>query len=408
MTSPATPTLSTDLGAIRGAGPVLRTMRRFLRHLDRGSLRLTLPDGAVIDHAGTEPGPHGELVLHRWRALRRLIARGDLGFAEGYMAGDWSSPDLPRLIAACAVNLDRLDPLIDGSLPVRIMRRVVHLLRGNSRQGSRRNIAAHYDLGNAFYRPWLDAGMTYSAALAPHAGESLESAQDRKLARIADLLGPLDGRRVLEIGCGWGTLAAHLARRGATVTGLTLSREQLAHGQAMVAAAGLEDRVSLELTDYRDAAGKYDGIVSIEMIEAVGEAWWPTYFKTVHDRLVPGGRAVIQAITIAEDRFEHYRIAPDFIQHYIFPGGMLPTRTIMAEQARAAGLVPVATELFAQGYVATLAEWRRRFAAARDTLTGLGFDAAFQRMWTYYLAYCEAGFATGQTDVGLYVLERPA
>lgn len=407
MTLPANPSYAADPGMIRAAGPVLRTMRRFLRHLERGSLRLTLPDGAVVNHQGSEPGPHGELVLHRWRALRRLIARGDLGFAEGYIAGDWSSPDLPRLIAALAVNLDRLDPLIDGSWPVRLMRRLVHAWRGNSKSGSRRNIAFHYDLGNAFYRPWLDAGMTYSAALPPHPGEVLESAQDRKLARIAELLGPLDQARVLEVGCGWGTLAAHLARAGAQVTGLTLSREQLAHGQAMVAAAGLEHQVSLELTDYRDAAGTYDRIVSIEMIEAVGEAWWPTYFRKVHDLLAPGGRAVIQAITIAEDRFEHYRIAPDFIQHYIFPGGMLPTRTIIADQARAAGLVQKTVDLFAQGYVATLGEWRRRFAAARDQLAALGYDAAFQRMWTYYLAYCEAGFATGQTDVGLYVFERP-
>ncbi|WP_353227505.1 cyclopropane-fatty-acyl-phospholipid synthase family protein [Novosphingobium sp.] len=389
------------------AGAVLRGMRRFLAALHIGSISVVLPDGQTVHHAGTEPGPHGQITLHNWRALRRLLWRGDLGFAEGYIAGDWSSSDLVRLIAVGAANLDRLDNLIDGSVPVRLMRQLAHALRGNSLRGSRRNIAAHYDLGNAFYRPWLDDSMTYSSALALIPGQTLESAQALKLDRIAELLDLAPDHRVLEIGCGWGGLAARLARACTHVTGVTLSHEQLGYGQSHIAHAGLSNRVDLRLQDYRLVSESYDRIVSIEMLEAVGEAWWPTYFRQIHDRLNPGGRAVVQVITIAEHRFPHYRAAPDFIQHYIFPGGMLPTRTILAEQASAAGLVLSHQEQFGQGYAATLAEWRRRFEAAHDQISALGFDASFQRLWAYYLCYCEAAFSTGQIDVGLYVMEKP-
>ena len=399
--------LSRDLSPRRGrAGLVLRTMRRWISHLHQGSISVTLPDGEVIHHHGDEAGPQAQITLHNWRALRRLLWRGDLGFAEGYIAGDWTSHDLVRLIALGATNLSRLDVEIDGSLPVRIMRRMAHLLRGNSLRGSRRNIAFHYDLGNDFYRPWLDHSMTYSSAVAFAPDQSLEAAQAHKLAHIARLLKVTPGSTVLEIGCGWGSLAAHLAQCGAHVTGITLSSEQLAFARERVAHAGLADLVDLQLRDYREQTGTFDAIVSIEMLEAVGEAWWPAYFRQIQDRLAPGGRAVLQVITIAEDRYAHYRQAPDFIQHYIFPGGMLPTRTIMAEQATAAGLVLSHQEQFAPVYAATLAEWRQRFEAAADIVAARGFDEQFRRMWTYYLSYCEAGFTTGQIDVGLYVLEK--
>jgi cyclopropane-fatty-acyl-phospholipid synthase len=384
----------------------MRTMRRWLAHLHKGSITVVLPDGQVVHHHGDETGPQGQITLHNWRALRRLLWRGDLGFAEGYIAGDWSSTDLVRLIALGAANLSRLDTEMDGSLPVRLLRRVVHTLRGNSLRGSRRNIAFHYDLGNTFYRPWLDQSMTYSSALAFAPGQTLEAAQAHKLDRIARLLRLEPGASVLEIGCGWGALAAHMAHCGAHVTGITLSQEQLAFARERMAHADLADRVDLQLRDYREVTGTFDAIVSIEMLEAVGEAWWPAYFKQVHDRLVPGGRAVLQVITIAEDRYAHYRQAPDFIQHYVFPGGMLPTRTIMAQQSADAGLILSHQEHFAPAYAATLAEWRHRFEAARDTMLGTGYDERFCRLWTYYLSYCEAGFATGQIDVGLYVLEK--
>jgi len=398
---------SVPLSPRRTVGPVMRTMRRWLAHLHKGSLSLVLPDGQVIHHTGSEPGPQGQITLHSWRALRRLLWRGDLGFAEGYIAGDWSSTDLVRLIAVGAANLAQLDAEMDGSLPVRVLRRMVHVLRGNSLRGSRRNIAFHYDLGNDFYRPWLDQSMTYSSAIAFAQGQSLETAQAHKLDRIAHLLHLAPDTSVLEIGCGWGALAMHLAQAGAEVTGITLSREQLAFARDRVAHAGLTDRVGLALCDYREVTGTFDRIVSIEMLEAVGEAWWPTYFRQIHDRLAPGGRAVLQVITIAEDRYDHYRQAPDFIQHYVFPGGMLPTRTILAQQSADAGLQMTHQEQFAPAYAATLAEWRHRFTAAREAMLAGGFDERFCRMWTYYLSYCEAGFATGQIDVGLYVAEKP-
>ena len=345
------------------------------------------------------------LVLHDWRAVRRLLVAGDLGFAEGYIAGDWSTPDLVALITLVAENVAQLQRTMDGVPAMRLLNRARHLRRGNSRKGSRRNIAFHYDLGNDFYRLWLDESMTYSSACAVAPGQSLEAAQQAKLARITDLLDLEGDERVLEIGCGWGALAAHLGSRCAGVTGLTLSREQLTFAKRRIALDGLEQRVELRLQDYRDTQGTFDRIVSIEMLEAVGELYWPTYFDTLRARLARGGRAVLQVITIREDRFEPYRRAPDFIQRYVFPGGMLPTSRIVAEQAARAGFRIASVQTFGTGYAATLAEWRRRFEAAWPAIAALGFDADFRRMWTYYLSYCEAGFHTGTIDVGLYVFE---
>ena len=383
-----------------------RLIRHVLRKLECGRLTVVLPSGARIAHSGRLPGPHGVIELHNMRAVRRVLTRGDVGFAEGYIAGDWHSPNLAALIAVMAQNVARLDATMDGFWPVRLWRRLGHALRRNSAEGSRRNIAFHYDLGNEFYRLWLDRSMTYSAACRIAPGQSLEVAQSAKLARIADLLALGGGESVLEIGCGWGALAGDLARRGARVAGLTLSAEQLAWAQARIAADGLADRVDLRLQDYRDEAACYDRIVSIEMLEAVGEAYWPTYFAKLRDCLKPGGRIVLQAITIREDRFASYKRSPDFIQRYIFPGGMLPTGTILTQQAAAAGLAVTHVERFGEGYADTLAEWHRRFNAAWPQVESLGFRADFQRLWDYYLSYCEAGFRTGTIDVGLYVLEQ--
>jgi cyclopropane-fatty-acyl-phospholipid synthase len=278
-------------------------------------------------------------------------------------------------------------------------------MNANTKTGSRRNIAFHYDLGNDFYRTWLDASMTYSSALYSRPDQGLEAAQERKLARILALLEMEEGHRVLEIGCGWGDLAARLAKSGCHVTGLTLSKEQLAHARALAQAEGIAGRTDLRLQDYRDVGGRYDRVVSIEMLEAVGERYWPTYFSTVRERLAPGGRAVLQVITIDEERFKTYRRSADFIQRYIFPGGMLPTRSIVAREAAQAGLRLVAEETFGASYALTLAEWRRRFFAAWPAIERLGFPPAFRRLWEYYLCYCEAGFRAGVIDVGLYVLE---
>jgi cyclopropane-fatty-acyl-phospholipid synthase len=280
-----------------------------------------------------------------------------------------------------------------------------HLIHANTRSGSRRNIAYHYDLGNEFYRLWLDESMTYSAALYDRADDTLELAQQRKRERIVALLDPGKGEKILEIGCGWGALAARLGEQGADVVGLTLSREQFAYATELARQNGLSSRLNFELSDYRDTKGTFDKIVSVEMLEAVGEQYWPAFFGALRQRLKAGGRAVLQAITIDEDRFDAYRRSPDFIQRYIFPGGMLPTKSIMASQAEQAGLKLVSAEHFGQSYALTLAEWRQRFWRARDDVERLGFDERFMRMWEYYLSYCEAGFRAGSIDVGTYVLE---
>ena len=380
-------------------------LARIAALLERGQITILTPDGARVEHTAPQPGPAALLHIHRWRALRRLATGGDIGFAQAYIDGDWTSPDLTALIALVAENIRAFDAIIDGFVPMRVASRLRHMLRSNSRAGSRRNIEFHYDLGNDFYRLWLDESMTYSAACALPPGTSLEAAQAAKLSRIVDLLDVLPGQRVLEIGCGWGALAARIAQTGAHVTGLTLSREQLAFARDAARQQGLADRVDLRLEDYRDATGQFDRIVSIEMLEAVGEAYWPTYFAALRARLRPGGRAVLQVITIAEDRFDSYRRDTDFIQHFVFPGGMLPTPRIIAEQARKAGLALLATHHFPDGYADTLAHWRQRFAAAWPAIATQGFDERFRRMWHYYLSYCEAGVRTRATDVGFYVME---
>lgn len=389
-----------------GEGLAARLLRRVMTRIDSGHITVVLPSGERVEHHGTRPGNHAALVLHRWRALRRLVSRGDLGFAEAYIDGDWSSPDLAALLELAGRNIALLDKRISGFWPVRMLNRLRHIMRMNSKSGSRRNIAFHYDLGNAFYRCWLDASMTYSSALYEHPGQTLEDAQEAKLERIVDLMDLREGDNVLEIGCGWGALAAKLARAGAGVTGVTLSREQLAFARQRADREKLAGKISLELTDYRDVEGSYDRIVSIEMLEAVGEAYWPVYFRTLNARLNAGGTALLQVITIDEARFESYRASADFIQRHIFPGGMLPTRGIIARQAAAAGLELVSTQHFGESYARTLAEWRRRFRDSWPRVEAMGFPERFGRLWEYYLCYCEAGFRTGIIDVGFYVLAK--
>jgi cyclopropane-fatty-acyl-phospholipid synthase len=380
-------------------------LSRVLRRVRYGRLVVRTPGGARLVFEGEAPGPQAEFELHGWRAARRLLLGGHIGFAESYMDGEWSSPDLTALIELVARNSE-LETSIGGAAALRWIKRLRHGARANTRSGSRRNIEAHYDLGNEFYALWLDETMTYSSALYATGRESLEQAQALKIARISDLLDARDGQSVLEIGCGWGALACALTRRGAKVTGLTLSPSQLAFARARVEREGLAPQVDLRLEDYRDARGAYDRIVSIEMIEAVGEKYWPVYFSALRDRLRPGGEAVLQVITIAQDRFAEYRRATDFIQHYVFPGGMLPTKEILEAQARAAGLRLVSQETFAESYAVTLLEWRRRFHRAWPSVAALGFDQRFRKLWDYYLSYCEAGFRSGAIDVGLYRFER--
>ena len=406
MSSPAPTTPFSDplgtktLGRTSVSG---RFLSRLLKACDIGRVSIRFPNGERVEHAGHIPGPHGVLQLQNWRAIRRLLFGGHLGFAEAYIDGDWDSPDLAALIECAALNQDLLGRAISGSLFRRTLNRIVHATRANTRRGSRRNIVAHYDLGNEFYAAWLDRGMTYSSALFNQPGLSLEAAQDAKLAKVVDVLELQGGERVLEIGCGWGGLAERLIRgSNCHVTGLTLSPAQLNHAQARLSAGGLDGRHDLRLQDYREVRGRFDRIVSIEMLEAVGAEYWPIYFARLRDCLAERGRAVLQVITIAERYYETYRREPDFIQRHIFPGGMLPSQQVLQMQIEKAGLVLRSVETFGESYAATLGEWQRRFQLAWPRLRAQGFDEAFRRKWEYYLAYCEAGFRAGSIDVGLY------
>jgi cyclopropane-fatty-acyl-phospholipid synthase len=383
-----------------------RALGRLLSGLECGRLTVVLPSGARLMYAGRQPGPEGTIILNRWRVIRRLLAGGDIGFAEAFIDGDWSSPDLTALIRVAASNAGGLRAAIQGSALVRLANRLRHTFNANSKRGSRRNIEAHYDLGNEFYRLWLDPSMMYSSAVWTSETPDLHAAQLHRLALIAGLLALSGGEHVLEVGCGWGELAATLAEtHGARVTGVTLSPSQLAWAQRVAAARGVAGQVDLRIQDYRDIVGQFDRIVSIEMLEAVGEAYWPAYFDTLARGLTPEGLAVLQVITIAEDRFQAYRRDSDFIQKHVFPGGFLPTKTALRVEAERAGLRLKETQCFGHSYALTLAAWRRRFVERWPDIAALGFDNRFRNKWEYYLCYCEAGFLEGWIDVGLYVFE---
>lgn len=389
----------------RSGGFGVRMIGRLLAGLRYGRLRVTLPSGAVIDKTGTEPGPEAVIVMHRWRMLRRLVIGGDIGFAEGFIEGDWTTPDLTALIRFAARNTEVLASAIEGSPFGRILNRLGHLFHANTRRGSRRNIEAHYDLGNDFYKQWLGPSMLYSSAIWDATTPTLEAAQALKLERVREKLALAGGETVLEIGCGWGALAADLATEAdAKVTGITLSPSQLSWAKAAAYDSGKAERIDLRLQDYRDLEGSFDRIVSIEMFEAVGEAYWPSYFDTLKRCLKPGGRAVLQIISIEDKRFEDYRRKTDFIQKYVFPGGFLPSDTVLAKAVGKAGLVLSDIEHFGKSYARTLAEWRSRFKAQWPSIAALGFDQRFYRLWDYYLCYCEAGFEEQTIDVGLYVI----
>lgn len=381
-----------------------RLAATFLPVATRGLLRIVLPNGEVISRAGELPGIEATIAFKSWRGLWRILTEGEIGFAQGWIDGDWSCSDLDAVLAFCLDNADRLEATGKGSHIAASTNRLRHRRNANTRWGSRRNIAAHYDLGNAFYSHWLDRGMNYSAGIYNTGDETLERAQDIKLDRAIELLELSGGEHVLEIGFGWGTLVSRLVTCGVgSVTGLTLSREQLAFALERV---GIAPRVpvDLRLEDYRDCDGRFDRIVSIEMMEAVGEEYWPTYFAKLGRALKPGGTALLQVITIAEEYFDAYRKQPDFIQRYIFPGGMLPTYSAIRDEVARAGLTLVHQERFGPSYARTLRVWRDRFLAAWPEIALLGFDERFRKMWLYYLVYCELGFSSGRIDVGFYKL----
>ncbi len=381
-----------------------RIGQRWLAHEFDGALDVTLVSGGTLRLGSPGIPASAHLTFRSYRVLRRAMARGSIGFAESYMDGDVEVDDLVGLFRFFLNNRRRLTDAGRGLFRVRLPDRLFHRRRTNSKRGSRRNIAHHYDLGNAFYRQWLDPSMTYSSALFATGEESLEEAQVAKYDRALDLLGLKSGNSVLEIGCGWGGMARRAASRGLAVDGITLSREQLAWARAHN--AGFDEAARFHFRDYRDTQGQFDGVLSIEMIEAVGEEHWPAYFRTVADRLKPGGAAVIQAIVMEPAVFATYRRKVDFIQRYVFPGGMLLTTPAIRAEAERAGLTLTHVETFGQSYARTLNLWRERFEAHWSDIAPLGFDERFRRLWRYYLTYCEAGFLDGVIDVGFYRLER--
>ncbi len=376
--------------------------RATLPRLDCGALTIVLPNGRQILLEGRTEGPSGTVTLHRWRSLRRVALGGDVAFAESYMDGDWSSPDLTGLLETMALNQSTLPGAEGGPFLSRLLNRLRHLARANTLAGSRRNIVQHYDLGNEFYARWLDRGMSYSSALFETPGLDLESAQAAKQDRVMQLLDVRRGQSALEIGIGWGGIAERLAGAKALVTGVTLSPSQLSYAKDRLAGKGLP--ADLRLQDYREIAGCFDRIVSIEMLEAVGEAWWPVYFEKLRSLLAPDGTIVLQTITIADERFAAYRRTADFIQRHIFPGGMLPSPSALRAEIARAGLVVDSVETFGASYGRTLELWRERFDQAWAEIAAMGFSPRFKRMWDYYLAYCEAGFRAGAVDVGLWRL----
>lgn len=390
--------------SVREAIIVRALSRAFNSGSVTGRLRLTLPSGRteVFGRGGEE----AHVILHSFQPLWRGLTRGALGVAECYFDGSVDSPHLASALRFGLANTKAVDSIGGGVMRARSGDRRWHKRRANTRAGSKANIKAHYDLGNAFYQLWLDPSMTYSSALFNGHNDCLQAAQHAKNQLIVESLGVQPGHRVLEIGCGWGGFAEAAARAGAHVKGITLSREQLVFAQARLSAAGLEDRTEIAFVDYRDVTESYDRIASIEMVEAVGEENWPTYFQAVHDRLKAGGVAVIQAITIDERHFDSYRREPDFIQRYIFPGGMLPTVSAMQEHAATAGLTFETVERFGSSYARTLAIWRAAFLQSWPQVAAQGFDERFRRMWEYYLTYCEVGFESGDVDVGIYRLTR--
>jgi cyclopropane-fatty-acyl-phospholipid synthase len=368
--------------------------------LEFGDLIARLPNGNAYSFKGAKPGPSATIIINDLSFGKRLIEGGDIGFAEAFIAGEWETPDLTEFLYLFCVNHAAVATLLPGQSIAKWVQRFRHWLNRNTRKGSKRNIQAHYDLGNQFYSMWLDKTMTYSSAIYAAGDNDLASAQTRKYRTLAENGGFQSNDSVLEIGCGWGGFAEFAAKEiGCNVTGLTISNEQYNFARERIFNAGLNDKVTIKLQDYRDEKGLYDRIASIEMFEAVGEDYWPTYFAQLRDRLRVGGTAAVQIITIQERFFENYRVEMDFIRRYIFPGGMLPTPTILKDMGQQHGLSQISQKIFGQDYARTLADWRVSFRAAWPQLMPLGFDEKFRRIWEYYYAYCEAGFRSENIDV---------
>lgn len=409
-TTASTHTLALPQHAPASARAVLRLLAR----LKTGTLDLQLPDGEQLRlGSGAEGEPRAALRLADWSVCSRTLKSGDIGFAESFVDGGWTSPDLVALLELFIANREAIEAVIYGTWWGSLAYRLKHLFNRNSRRGSRKNIHAHYDIGNPFYRLWLDETMNYSSAL--FEGDTTRPMAQAQLAKVRRALHECglqpgqSGQRVLEIGCGWGALAEAATQEfGAHLTGLTLSDEQLAFARQRLNALGLQDQADLRLQDYRDVPETgFDAVVSIEMFEAVGREYWGGFFATLRDKLKPGGRACIQTITIRDDLFSRYVHGTDFIQQYIFPGGLLPSAEAFRAEARKAGLQVVNELAFGADYAETLRRWRIQFLARDPQVRQLGFDTRFMRIWEFYLAYCQAAFATGNTNVVQFTLSKP-
>lgn len=382
-------------------------LSRILKNIEFGSIKITTPRKKILEFKGLKEGPSADIQLKKWRVLIRTIWGGHTYFFESFRRGEWETSDLYALLLFGELNETSVDKVMKSTMWRRLIEQVLHKLNQNSIKGSKRNIAAHYDLGNEFYQLWLDRTMTYSSALFEGDTVSLSEAQRQKYLRIAKKIELKNGDKLLEIGCGWGGFAEIAAKEyGCQVTALTLSKEQASSCKKRVINTGIEKNVDIRLEDYRDVRGLYDKIVSIEMLEAVGEKFWRRYFESVRDRLAPGGKAAIQTITIKDDCFESYKKNPDFIQQFIFPGGMLPTPSAIKDNVESVGLKLTDTFFFGKSYIKTLHLWDQEFKKQWSRIEELGFDTDFKNTWTYYLNYCAAGFQSGRIDVGQFLIQK--
>ncbi|TYC50393.1 class I SAM-dependent methyltransferase [Rhodobacterales bacterium] len=409
MSEPIVLTRDNLRAELKGLPRLTKMAARLAVNIRYGTLEITFPDNRAFRINGSESGPYGVLDIHDWRFFKMVVQAGDVGVGEAYMAGYWSSPDVTTFLELFCINQESTLQAIQGSGITRILLSLRHWLNTNTKRGSKRNISAHYDLGNAFYDKWLDPSMTYSSAIYSNETNNLEQAQAEKYAALARTTGIEPDHHVLEIGCGWGGFAEHVAKTiGAHVRALTISQEQYDYARERIFNAGLNDKVNVVFQDYRDEKGQYDRIASIEMFEAVGEKYWPTYFGQLSKCLKPGGKAGLQIITIQDRMFEDYKRGTDFIQRYVFPGGMLPPPSRLVELGKSLGLDLAEQRIFGQDYARTLAEWRERFRQAWPQIRPLGFDDQFKRLWEFYLHYCEAGFRSGNIDVRQIVYVKPA
>ncbi len=374
---------------------------KLLHRLQHGKLTLVTPKGTRVHFSGDEPGPVADIHIHDWHLASKVLRSAEIGFAEAYRDKLFDTSDLSALLEFAVANSRAIEKIFFGNKLFNFVYRIAHAFRANTREGSKKNIHAHYDLGNAFYSRWLDPSMTYSSALFNNNfSQSLEAAQLAKYERILARLNLQPGQHILEIGCGWGGFAEYAATtRGVKITGITISQAQFDYAQQRVANAGLTNLVELRMQDYRDVTGQFDAVVSIEMFEAVGEKFWPGYFEVVQRALKPGAKAIVQTITIAAEAFDYYRKSSDFIRQFIFPGGMLPSVPVFVGLAKLAGLTETDKHEFGLHYAETLRRWRLRCDEIAQDLHNLGFDDAFQRVWRFYFCYCEAGFRSGRTNV---------